>query len=204
MPTPAAARSFGRTSTLSCALSPPTTFTCATPAIARSSPPIVWSASCVSCGGESTLDVSASDTIGSVIRIEPLDDRLENLRGELRAHGRDRVAYVLRRLVDRFRERELDDDLREAVGRRRVDLVDAADAGELVLDARDDFALDDVRRRAGIGDADEDDRLRRWSGNSSVSSRASDASPNTTSAIIVTTVMIGRLIAKSEMNMSAP
>ena len=50
---------------MSCALSPPTTFTCATPAIARSSPPIVWSAICVSCGGESTLDVSASDTIGS-------------------------------------------------------------------------------------------------------------------------------------------
>src|SRR3954471_12543360 len=38
-------------------------------------------------------------------------------------------------------------------------------------------------------------------GNSSVSSRASEARPNTTNAIIVTTVMIGRLIAKSEMNM---
>src|SRR5947209_11606866 len=38
-------------------------------------------------------------------------------------------------------------------------------------------------------------------GNSSVSSRASEARPNTTSAIIVTTVMIGRLMAKSEMNM---
>src|SRR5689334_12079290 len=39
------------------------------------------------------------------------------------------------------------------------------------------------------------------SGNSSVSSRAHDANPKTTRAIIVTTVMIGRLIAKSEMNM---
>ena len=38
-------------------------------------------------------------------------------------------------------------------------------------------------------------------GNSSVSKRANAASPNTTSAIIVTTVMIGRLMAKSEMNM---
>src|SRR4029079_10588804 len=38
------------------------------------------------------------------------------------------------------------------------------------------------------------------SGNSSVSSRASDARPNTTSAIIVTTVTIGRRMAKSETN----
>jgi hypothetical protein len=41
------------------------------------------------------------------------------------------------------------------------------------------------------------------SGNSSVSSRKSATSPNTASAIIVTTVMIGRLMAKSEMNMAA-
>jgi hypothetical protein len=39
-------RSVGRTSTLSCALSAPTTLTCATPAIARSSPAICSSASC--------------------------------------------------------------------------------------------------------------------------------------------------------------
>src|SRR5436853_1766243 len=38
-------------------------------------------------------------------------------------------------------------------------------------------------------------------GNSSVSRRANEASPKTTNAIIVTTVMIGRLMAKSEMNM---
>src|ERR1051326_3810074 len=41
------------------------------------------------------------------------------------------------------------------------------------------------------------------SGNSSVSRRAQEAKPKTTSAIIVTTVMIGRLIAKSDMNMAA-
>src|SRR4051794_18497664 len=41
------------------------------------------------------------------------------------------------------------------------------------------------------------------SGNSSVSRRASAAIPNATSAIIVTTVMIGRRIAKSEMNMAS-
>src|SRR3954451_16732195 len=40
------------------------------------------------------------------------------------------------------------------------------------------------------------------SGNSSVSSWSSETRPNTTSASIVTMVMIGRLIAKSEMNMS--
>ena len=40
------------------------------------------------------------------------------------------------------------------------------------------------------------------SGNSSVSRRAHEANPNTTSEIIVTTVMIGRLMAKSEMNIA--
>src|SRR5688572_15095741 len=39
------------------------------------------------------------------------------------------------------------------------------------------------------------------SGNSSVWSRISAAMPNTASAIVTTTVMIGRRIAKSEMNM---
>jgi hypothetical protein len=38
------------------------------------------------------------------------------------------------------------------------------------------------------------------SGNSSVWRRQSANSPNTTSATIVTTVIIGRLIAKSDMN----
>src|SRR3982751_1200300 len=43
------------------------------------------------------------------------------------------------------------------------------------------------------------------SGNSSVCSRHSANSPNTTSATIVTTVIIGRLIAKSEITIkSAP
>src|SRR5687768_9877421 len=39
------------------------------------------------------------------------------------------------------------------------------------------------------------------SGNSSVSSCSSAAMPNTTSASMATTVMTGRLIARSEMNM---
>src|SRR3954470_18018778 len=42
------------------------------------------------------------------------------------------------------------------------------------------------------------------SGYSSVSRRKSDASPKTTSAIIATTVMIGRRIAKSDMNIGFP
>src|SRR5829696_7273019 len=41
------------------------------------------------------------------------------------------------------------------------------------------------------------------SGNSSVWSRASAAMPNTARAIVTTTVMIGRRIAKSEMNIDA-
>ena len=99
-----------------------------------------------------------------------------------------------------FSNTNCDDDLREAVGRRRVDLVDAADARELVLDAVDDLALDDVGRRTGIGDADEDDRRLDVGELVGLQPAASAAMPNTTSAIIVTTVMIGRLMAKSEMN----
>ena len=143
---------------MSVALSPPTTFTCATPATARSSPPIWLSASCVSCGTVRLVDVSASETIGKIVRVEPLDDRLEDLLRQLAADGRDRVANILRRLIDGLLEHERDDDLREAIGRRRVDLVDAADARQSILDAVDDLALDDVGRRAGVADADEDDR----------------------------------------------
>ena len=106
-------------------------------------------------GGRRQRDRDDRQRVG----IESLNDRLEDLRRQLRPHGRDRVANVLRRLVHVFREDELDDDLREPVGRRRVELVDAADARELVLESRHDLALDDVGRRAGIGDADEDDRL---------------------------------------------
>ena len=53
----------------------------------------------------------------------------------------------------------------------------------------------------GIRDADEHDRLVEIGELVGVEP-GSAASPNTTSAIIVTTVMIGRLMAKSEMNMA--
>ena len=66
MPTPAVCRSAGRISTLSCALSDPTMLTWATPGMARSSAPIVWSASDVISGAVSVVEVMASETIGSV------------------------------------------------------------------------------------------------------------------------------------------
>ena len=55
----------------------------------------------------------------------------------------------------------------------------------------------------GYAIADERRSARRCSETRRCRAGASEARPNTTSAIIVTTVMIGRRIAKSEMNISA-
>src|SRR5215212_7980811 len=63
-PTPAAVSRAGSSTTFSVALSAPATFTCATPAMARSSPPTTWSPIWVSCAGVRVSEVSASETIG--------------------------------------------------------------------------------------------------------------------------------------------
>ena len=53
---------------------------------------------------------------GTLIGIETVDDRLQNLLRQLRAHGRNRVTHILHRLIDVLREHERNDDLPEAVG----------------------------------------------------------------------------------------
>ena len=95
-------------------------------------------------------------------------------------------------------EQEQRDDLRVTVSGRAVDLVHAGDALDCVLDRLQDLALDSFRRRARIRNARHHDRL--LNVGEFVGLQAPEReSPNTTSATIVTTVIIGRLIAKSEM-----
>ena len=103
-------------------------------------------------------DDSVSDTIGwsagsNRVRIG------SSISGgrSLRMPG-DLVADLLRRLLRVLLEHELDDDVAEAVERARRHPVDAADAGDDLLDRLDDLALDDVGRRARIRDGDDDDR----------------------------------------------
>jgi hypothetical protein len=80
-------------------------------------------------------------TIGVV---ELLDDRLLHLRREIGALGRDRVAQVLRGFGEILRELELDDDLPVAVVRLAVDVLDAADRGDLLFHRIEDFLRDAV------------------------------------------------------------
>ena len=93
-----------------------------------------------------------------VRRIEPGQDRLLHLLRQVVADARDLVADLLRRLLRILLEHELDDDVAEAVERARRHPVDAADAGDHLLDRLDDLALDDVRRGPGIRNGDDDDR----------------------------------------------
>ncbi len=95
-----------------------------------------------------------------VVRIEAGQDRLLHLLRQIVADLRDAVADVLGRFLQVLREVELDGDDAEAVERVRLDLLDAADRGDLLLDRIDDLALDGVRRRARIGDRHRDDRRR--------------------------------------------
>ena len=104
------------------------------------------------------------------------------------------------RLEISFSNSEYDDDLRIAVVGRAEHLIDAGDSLDGVLDRLEDLALDSFRRRAGIWNANV-----RTTGCRDVrelvrlKQHHSAKRPNTTSATIVTTVIIGRLIAKSEM-----
>ena len=95
-----------------------------------------------------------------VVRIEPREDRLLHLGRQVVPDLRDAVADVLRRLLQVLLEDELDRDHAEAVERVRLDLLDAADRRDLLLDRIDDLALDGVGRRARVGDRDRDDRRR--------------------------------------------
>ena len=74
-----------------------------------------------------------------------------------REHAIDAVAHFLGRDVAVLLEKERDDDLRDAFGRIRAQLVDAADRVDGLLDLVGDFGFDFLRCRAGQP-GDDDDR----------------------------------------------
>ena len=78
-----------------------------------------------------------------------LDRRLRDRARQQRQDAIDAVAHFLRRDVGVLLEPERDDDLRDAFGGIRAELIDAADRVDRFLDLVGDLALDLLRRRAG-------------------------------------------------------
>ena len=198
--TPAACRSRGRISTTSSRSIAPTRFTVATPVMPRSRRVMPGSAMRVSSAPVRPGDESVSDRIGRSAGIELREDRLLHLRRQVVANLRDLVANLLRRQPRVLREVELDDDVGEAVERVRAHPVDAADAGDHLLDRIDDLTLDDIGRRAGIRNRHHHDRGVDLGILVGVELNSATM-PNTTSISIATMVRTGRLMAVSEMNM---
>ena len=157
--TPAVCSRVGRSSTVSSRSTPPTTSTSATPGMPRSSLVMPGSASCVSSAPVSFVRRQRQRDDRQVGRIEARQDRLLHLERQLVADLRDLVANVLRRLLQVLLELEDGDDHAEAVQRVRLDLLDAADPGDALLDAIDQLALDALRRRARIRQRHDDHRV---------------------------------------------
>ena len=85
-------------------------------------------------------------------RIDAEQHRLAHFDRQLVAHAGNGVADFVARLGHVLLEVEDDDELRLAVGGRRVDLVDLRNALQRLLDAIDDVALHrSPARRPGTG-----------------------------------------------------
>ena len=78
-------------------------------------------------------------------------------RGRFGSDGVDVVAHLLRGDVDVLLEAEGDEDLRDALGRDRAQLVDAADGVDRLLDLVGDLGLDLLGRGAVEPRGDHDD-----------------------------------------------
>ncbi len=139
--------------------------------------------------------------IGRSVSLNLLDDRLLHLRRQIGADRRDRVAHLLRRDVQVLVEQELDHHHRVAVVRLAHDALHAGDRADLLFDRLEHLALDDVRRRAGIDDADREERRRDVGELVRLQLEQREQCRRSPCATIATTVMSGRLIAKSEMIM---
>ena len=106
-------------------------------------------------------------------------DRVAQVAGQVGAHARDRVAHVVDRLLRRLLEAELDRDRRRAVLHLGVDVLDALQRGDRVLDLARDLGLHLRRRGAGQRGGDGDRRqvdVREAAGSSSPGSPAGPTS----------------------------
>ncbi len=92
------------------------------------------------------------------IRILFLHDRRIRGVGQIADDRIDLGADLLRRDVGVLRQVERDRDARAALGRGRAQLVDARDRVDRGFDAVGDLGLHVLRRRAGVGGRDRDDR----------------------------------------------
>ena len=95
---------------------------------------------------------------GRGVGIELLNGRLLGCFGQVRNDGLNAVLDLLRGDVNVLFENELDEHLRDALDRRRAQLVDAADRVDRLLDLFGDLGLDLLRRRTGIRDRHRDRR----------------------------------------------
>lgn len=86
------------------------------------------------------------------------DRRLLHLHGQIAADLGDGVTHFLRCNLHVLVEIEIHGDLCAAVAHRRLQLVDAGDPGEAVLDGIEDLTLDAFRRRTRVCQHDADDR----------------------------------------------
>jgi hypothetical protein len=201
---PAACKSPGRTSTTMLRLIPPTTLTRATPGIERNAPVIAGSASRVSTSAGVVSDVSVSvitgcsegskrARIGSFIsggmsaRFTEIASRMSCDASWIGFSNSKKIVHCaspsIAAHVDFSASSPLIPKIASSTGRTMSRSTSAGDAPGYGI----------VTLTIGC-----------WmSGNSSVWMLISAATPKATSAVMVVTVMIGRLIAKSEMNMVA-
>ena len=92
------------------------------------------------------------------VGVELLDDGLVDVPWELREDAVHVVAHLLRGDVDVLLEDERDEDLRDALGRDRAQLVDARDRVDRLLDLVGDLGLDLLGRGAREARDDDDGR----------------------------------------------
>jgi hypothetical protein len=91
--------------------------------------------------------------------VDALDDGVEHVLGQVgpdRGHG---VAHVVGRALDVHADVEFDRGGGDALVHRRIDMMDAAETRDRVLDPVRDLALHLRRRGAGLGDGDRHQRV---------------------------------------------
>ena len=92
---------------------------------------------------------------GAAGRGDSRDHRLARIRGQVGADAGHRVAHVVDGFADVALEAELDRGRRHAFVDDRMNVLDAGDGRDSVLDLARDFGFELRGRHAGIGDGDD-------------------------------------------------
>ncbi len=200
-PIPAACSASGRSSTVSSRSSAPTTFTCATPPMPRSSRVRPGSAMRLSSGASIRAEESARETIG-----RSLGSKRVRIGSSISRGRSPRIPEIASRMSCVACCRSL--------SKSKMTMIDAklSSACELMSSTPEMLEIassmgSTISRSTPSGEApgygiEMATTGGLTSGNSSVSSMKRAMTPNTTSATITVMVTTGFLMAKSEMNMS--